>query len=130
MSLIWQISTDNGTTWTNMPTPSTHEIDWEDLDNDSYRSVATGNLNRSIIARRWAKVGLSWKLLQESDVESICSSVNQDNVKFKFLSPAFGTNNYIEFYGYVSKMNAKELEGMIGWTLSFNVIQSKVAQWQ
>lgn len=128
MSLIWYTSTDN-TNWTLMKSPSTYKIDWEDLDNQSYRSVVTGDLVRDVIKRRWAKVGLSWKVLQDKDVNTILSTVNQDTVYFKFLSPAF-SDGYITFEGYVSKMSTEKLEGMIGNSVSFNVVQSKGASWQ
>lgn len=128
MSFIWYTSTDNSN-WTLMKSPSTYKIDWEDLDNQSYRSVVTGNLVRDVIKRRWAKVSLSWNVLSDSDTNTILSSVNKDTVYFKFLSPAFG-DGYITFEGYVSKMSAEKLQGMIGNTVSFNVVQSKGATWQ
>ncbi len=123
MSLIWYV---NGR---RMPSPSTYKINWEDLDNDSYRSVTNGNLVRNVIKRRWAKVSLSWNVLDASDVNTICSSVNQDNTTFRVISPAF-SNGFIEFEGYVSKMECELLEGMIGYSLSFNIVQSKGASWQ
>ena len=123
MSLIWYV---NGSL---MPSPSSYKINWEDLDNDSYRAVTNGNLIRNIIKRRWAKVSMSWNVIDETKVNQILSAVNADNRTFKMLSPAFG-NGYIEFAGYVSKMECELLEGMVGYSLSFNVIQSEGASWQ
>lgn len=129
MSLIWYTSTDN-TNWTQMKSPSTYKLNWEDLDNDSYRSVTNGNLIRNVIKRRWVKLSLSWKYLKSSDVSTICSAVNKDTVYFKILTPAWGTQGYITFKGYVSKIEAELLDGMIGYTLSFNIIQSEGASFQ
>lgn len=123
MSLIWYA---NGV---RMPSPSTYKISWEDLDNDSYRSVTNGNLIRNLIKRRWAKVSMSWNVLQADDVNRILSSVNTDDVTFRMLSPAF-SNGFIVFKGYVSKMETELLDGMVGYSLSFNVIQSEGAPWQ
>ena len=117
-TMLWQC---NGV---DMKTPSTYKIDMEDLDLDSYRSVMTGNLIRNVIARRWFKVQMSWKLLDYNQVQAILSQVNQDNRMFRFKSPAFGTNEWVEFNGYVSKMSCELLEGQVGWTLSFNVVQA------
>lgn len=128
MSLIWYTSVD-GNSWTLMKSPSTFKIDWEDLDNNSYRSVVNGNLIRDVIKRRWAKVGLAWNVLQEGDVNTILSSVNRDTVYFKIKSPAFGSG-FISFKGYVSKMSCEMLEGMRGYTVSFNIVQSEGASWQ
>lgn len=128
MSLIWYTSTD-ANNWTLMKSPSTFKIDWEDLDNSSYRSVVNGNLIRDVIKRRWAKVGLSWNVLQEGDVNTILSAVNRDTVYFRVKSPAFGSG-FISFKGYVSKMSVEMLEGMRGYTVSFNIVQSEGASWQ
>lgn len=123
MSLIWYA---NGV---QMKSPSSYKISWEDLDNDSYRSVANGNLIRNVIRRRWAKVSMSWNVLKGSEVNTILMAVNRDNVTFRVISPAF-SNGYIEFKGYVSKMETELLEGMVGYSLSFNIVQMEGASWQ
>ena len=128
-TMLWQTSTD-GSTWTDQKTPSTYKIDWEDLDLDSYRSVVTGNLIRNVIRRRWAKVSMSWRLLNYDQTQFLLSSVNQDTVYFRFKTPAFGTDRWITFIGYVSKMSAEMLEGQRGFAVSFNVIQKEGASWQ
>ena len=127
--MIWQTSTNN-VNWTDMKTPSTYKIDMEDLDLDSYRSVMTGNLIRTIIARRWFKVGLTWKFLSAIEVNTILGAVNKDGVWFRFKSPAFGTSGWVSFKGYVSKMSTEMLEGQIGWKLSFNVVQMDRSSFQ
>lgn len=124
MSLIWYVND------VQMPSPSSYKINFEDLDNDSYRSVTNGNLIRNIVKRRWAKVAMQWNFISASDVSTIMSSVNADNTTFKMYSPAFGTSGYISFSGYVSKMECELLEGMIGYSLSFNIVQMTGASWQ
>lgn len=127
MSLIWYTSTD-GSNWTLMKSPTTYKLNWEDLDNDSYRSVTNGNLIRNVIRRRWVKLSLSWKVISESDVSTICQSVNRDNVYFKIKSPAWG--DFLVFKGYVSKIESELLEGMVGYSLSFNIVQMEGANFQ
>lgn len=129
MSLIWYTSSD-GSNWTLMKSPTTYKINWEDLDNDSYRSVTNGNLIRNVIKRRWAKISMSWSLLSNDEVSTICSSVNTDTVYFKVKAPAWGTGGFLVFKGYVSKIESELLEGVVGNSLSFNVIQSEGASWQ
>ena len=128
-TLLWQTST-NQTTWTDMKTPSTYKIDMEDLDVDSYRSIMTGNLIRTVIARRWFKVSMKWNFLDATEVDTILKAVNKDGVYFKFKSPAFGTSGWVQFKGYVSKMSPELLEGQVGWSLSFNVVQSEKGSFQ
>ena len=123
MSLIWYVNNSL------MPSPTSYKISWEDLDNDSYRSVTNGNLIRNVIKRRWAKVSLNWNVLSSTKVNQILTAVNQENVIFKCISPAF-SNGSIEFKGYVSKMETELLEGMVGYSLSFNIVQMEGASWQ
>ena len=123
MSLIWYANS------VLMPSPSSYKINWEDLDNDSYRSVTNGNLIRNIIKRRWAKIGLTWSVTDAATVKAVLGAVNKDNVTFKVISPAF-SNGYIEFVGYVSKMECELLEGMVGYSMSFNIIQMEGASFQ
>ena len=129
MSLIWYTSTDNST-WTQMKSPTSYKLNWEDLDNDSYRSVTNGNLIRNVIKRRWVKLAMSWNVLKASEVSTICSAVNKDTVYFKIMAPAWDTSGYITFKGYVSKIESELLEGMIGYSLSFNIIQMEGASFQ
>ena len=137
-TLLWQTSA-NGTTWTDMKTPSEFKHSWEDLDHDSYRSVVNGNLIRNVIKRRWIKVSLSFNYLTADELNTIVTAVNTSKVYFKMKSPAFGnasitpsgaSGKWLTFEGYVSKMEAELLQGQVGWSLSFNIIQSKGASWQ
>ncbi len=127
MSLIWYTSSD-GSNWTLMKSPSSYKLNWEDLDNDSYRSVTNGNLIRNVIKRRWVKLALKWSVLQDTDVSTICSAVNTDTVYFKVKSPAW--SDFLIFKGYVSKIESELLEGMIGYSLSFNIVQMEGASFQ
>lgn len=113
-----------------MLTPDDYKIDWEDLDKDSYRSVVNGDLIRNVLKRRWSKIALTFKSVSDSECQTLLSSVNRETVYFKMRSPAFGTNNFITFKGYVSKMSAKTSLLRRGWDVSFNIVQEKGASWQ
>lgn len=131
-NFIWYTSTD-GSNWVAMKSPSTFKIDWEDLDNQSYRSVITGNLVRDLIKRRWAKVGLEWTCIYDNEIKPILEAVNRDDLYVKCISPAF-TNGTITFKAYVSKMSVELHRGTVykipAYKLSFNIVQSEVASWQ
>ena len=73
---------------------------------------------------------MSWILQDSDDVDTLLKAVNKDGVRFRFLSPAFGTSDWISFEGYVSKMNVEFLEAQVAWKVSFNVIQLRGASWQ
>ncbi len=108
-----------------MKSPSSYKIDWEDLDKNSYRSTINGNLFRHPLSKHWYKIAFSWNYLTADEVKTIVEKVNSDNLYIRCQSPAFGTNNQIILQGYVSKISTEMLEGQIGYTLSFNFVESK-----
>ena len=123
MSMIWYV---NGQL---MPSPTTYKIKFTDLDNDSYRSVTNGNLIRNVIRRRWAKISVSWSCIDAQTVNRIAVAVNQENTTFRCLSPAFASGSIV-FDGYTSEIETELLEGMVGYSMNFNIIQSKEAPFQ
>ena len=133
MELIWYTSQD-GSNWQAMKSPATYKIEWEDLDNESYRSVVTGDLIRDVIKRRWAKISVSWNAILDAEIKPILEAVNTSTLYVKCMSPAFGSGT-ISFKAYVSKMSCEMLKGTLyrgqpAYSLSFNIIQEKTATWQ
>ena len=126
--MLWQAKTSSGGTYIDMKTPSSYKIDWEDLDSNSYRSVTTGNLNRSIVSKKWFKGQFSFNYLTETEVESILSVINNYPLYVKIKSPLFGTSGVAEFEAYVSKVSVEMQQNGTNATwnsLSFNIVQSK-----
>lgn len=124
-SLIWEARIGSSGTYQAMKSPSSYKIDWEDLDKNSYRSTINGNLFRHPLSKHWYKIAFSWNYLTADEVKTIVEKVNQDNLYIRCQSPAFGTNNQIVLQGYVSKISTEMLEGQIGYTLSFNFVESR-----
>lgn len=124
-SLIWEARIGSSGTYQAMKSPSSYKIDWEDLDKNSYRSTINGNLFRHPLSKHWYKIAFSWNYLTASEVKTIVEKVNQDNLYIRCQSPAFGTNNQIVLQGYVSRISTEMLEGQIGYTLSFNFVESR-----
>lgn len=124
-SLIWEARIGSSGTYQQMKSPSSYKIDWEDLDKNSYRSTINGNLFRHPLSKHWYKIAFSWNYLTASEVKTIVEKVNQDNLYIRCQSPAFGTNSTVILQGYVSKISTEMLEGQIGYTLSFNFVESK-----
>lgn len=123
--LIWEARIGSSGTYQVMKSPSSYKIDWEDLDKNSYRSTINGNLFRHPLSKHWYKIAFSWNYLTASEVKTIVEKVNQDNLYIRCQSPAFGTSSTVILQGYVSKISTEMLEGQIGYTLSFNFVESK-----
>lgn len=106
-----------------MLTPSSYKIDWEDLDNNSYRSISTGNLIDNVISKKWSKLGLSYNHLTRSQVNTLLSMINNNPVYVKAINPLF-SGGYIEAQFRCSKVSCEMLENH-NYTLSFNLVQKK-----
>lgn len=136
-TLLWQIK--SGNTYTNMLTPSVFDYEWEDADDDSYRSVVTANLIRERIVSHLEKITIEYHKITSSQVNTIAKAINTNaSYTVKCKSPAFGnmtspdtgeTNSWVEFVAYTSKFSCKSTkagDGSIVYDLSFSVIQKDV----
>ena len=134
--MLWQCKTSASGSYTDMKTPSSYKIDYEDLDSNSYRSVTNGNLIRSKLSSKWFKGSFSFNYITQSEAESILSMINAYPLYVKIKSPMFGTQGVVEFEAYVSKVSLEMLKNNPSnnnaeWVnLSFNIIQSKVVTGQ
>lgn len=123
--LLWYTRSTAGTFGENnkMKTPSTYKIDWEDLDNKTYRSIATGDMIDTVISKKWSKLQFSYKHLTEEEVNTILTAINVNPIYVKAINPLF-PSGYIEAQFRCSKASCEMLEDHC-YTLSFNLVQKK-----
>ena len=126
--ILWQVK-ENGT-YNTMKTPSSFDIDWEDLDDGSYRSISTGDVQRpSIIGKKWHSLKLVYNHITEADAERICSVLNYWPMEIKIKSPMFSNGGFFECKCYCTKGSIsmrQNLEEGANWTnLEFTLVQSK-----
>lgn len=126
--MLWQAKKAVGNSYTDMPTPSEYNISWEDLDKNSYRSVATGNLVRSRVSSKWFSGSMTYNYLTKSQAETILDMINADPLYVKIKSPLFGTSGFVEMECYVSKASIdmhQNTENPTYTNLKFNIVQSQ-----
>lgn len=125
--MLWEAKV-NGS-YQKMKTPSSYDIDWEDLDSNSYRSVVNGNLIRKRLSSKWFKGKFSYNYLEQDELETILRVINQNPIYVKIKNPMFGSNGIAELICYCSKVSVKmirnEETGAQWGSLSFNIIQQK-----
>ena len=119
--IIWYV---NGV---EMPTPSSVKYGFEDLDNESYRSVMNGSLIRDRIAPEFIKIEVSYKYLTPSMAQLIRNAVKvNEEYTVQFKSPILNDNgDFTTFRAYTSKMSFEMLEMQLGYTCSFSIIQTR-----
>ena len=128
--MLWQTKPSASGTYTTMKTPSSYEVEGNDLDGNSYRSVVNGNLNRTIIGKKWLTVKMTFNYLTEAQLETLCTEINQYPMYVKLKSPLFGTTGIWEGQMYCSKYNVsmqqnKDNNGQTWNNLTFTLVQSK-----
>lgn len=122
--MVLQYKTSSSGTYSDFPTPSTYSIDIEDLDANSYRSITTGNLIDHVISKSWSKLKLNYKYLTTSQIKDIMTILNYNPIYIKAKDPALGTD-YVEMEMRCSKKSCEMLEGQLGYSASFNLVQKK-----
>jgi hypothetical protein len=121
--LLWQTKTTSGGTYSTMKSPSSYKIDWEDLDNNSYRSKNSGNLIDTVISKSWSKIAFNYNCLSEAEIQSLLPLLATNPLYVKAKNPIFG-NEYVEMEMRCSRKSAEMLETG-DYTLSFNLVQKK-----
>ena len=121
--ILWQLKTSKAGSYETMPTPSSYKIDWEDLDNDSYREINEGNLIDSVISKSWSKLYFTYNYLTDSEIRNLLPKLKNNPLYIKAKNPIFGTE-YAEMEMRCSKKSAEMLETG-DYNLSFNLVQKK-----
>ena len=123
--LLWYARKTSGTFTESdkMLTPSEYGIDWEDLDNKTYRSIATGDMIDTVISKKWSKLQFNYKHLTGEQVNTIMNMINTNPIYVKAINPLF-PSGYIEAQFRCSKASCKILENH-NYSLSFNLVQKK-----
>lgn len=121
--LLWYTKTTKNGEYIQRKTPSSYKLDWEDLDANSYRSKATGNLFDTVVSKKWSKLSFSYKCLTEDEVNEIMGIININPIYVKAKNPLF-SGGYIEAEFRCSKASSEMLETG-DYRLSFNLVQKK-----
>lgn len=121
--LLWYTKGSPGDSYVQRKTPSKYKIEWEDLDNKSYRSIATGNLIDTVVSKKWSKLEFEYNHLSEGEVNLLMNVVNANPIYVKAMNPFFA-GGYIEAEFRCSKASSEMLEDHY-YRLSFNLVQKK-----
>ncbi len=121
--LLWQAKKSKSGEYITMPTPTSYDIDWEDLDNKSYRSINTGNLIDFVVSKSWSKLQFSYNSLSFENLTKILDMISSNPIYIKAKNPIFGTE-YAEMKFRCSKKKAS-LQQNGNYSLSFNLVQKE-----
>lgn len=120
MAAFWQAKVSG--TYTDMKTPSSYRVDWEDLDKDSYRSIATGNLIDTVVSKSWTKAYFEYNILTMSELNTLLGVLDDNPLSVKIPNANFASSGTTEMVMRCSKKSVEMLEDK-SYTLSFNLVQ-------
>lgn len=121
--LMWYTKPSSSGTYIQRQTPSSYKLDLEDLDNKTYRSIATGNMIDTVVSKDWSKIGFSYNHLSDTEVKAILDILHNNPIYAKIINPLY-TGGYIEAEFRCSKKSVEMLEDHY-YKLSFNLVQKK-----
>jgi hypothetical protein len=121
MAAFWQAKVSG--TYTDMKTPSSYRVDWEDLDKDSYRSINTGNLIDTVVSKSWTKASFDYNLLTMAELNTLLAVLDDNPIEVKIPNANFASSGTTAMSMRCSKKSVEMLEGQKGYRLSFNLVQ-------
>lgn len=119
----WWIKPSSSGAYTKMLQPTDYEIEVEDLDSNSYRSVVTGNLIDSVVSKNWSKCKFKFEYLTLAQANDLIEKCSANPIYAKIENPIF-SSGYVEAKFRCSKKTIKKMKtASKRYTVSLNLVQ-------
>lgn len=107
-----------------LPAPSTMDIEYEDLDADSIRSISDGVLERNRIRSNVQKVTLSYLLKDLTDIKTVYEMVGPATFNVELRDDTQGKRVTKEMYAGPKKHSyVRTQSGIKGQAIKFSLIE-------
>lgn len=108
-----------------MPTPSSYQVSFEDLDSEeSKRYINTGKMRRKRIRAEVMKISISYKLNSLDDVLKIIKMLRPQTFDAEVYLPNEGIRGTLEMYSNKKSFNYKRVKsGLKAETFSFDLTE-------
>lgn len=118
--IIWQYKDETTDEFKDMPIPSTYDIEYEDLDDSTYRSKVNGNLIDTVVGLKWSKLLFNYRSKTALEIYDIFQVIDKNPIIVKALNPRY--NNETEMAMRCSRANLHMNENR-KYDMSFNLVQ-------
>lgn len=118
---VWDYSKNKYVTF---PTPSEWGFETEDLDNKSFRSATTANMNRRRVNPDWAKINVTYDFITQEELKTYFPLLRPKQIKMKLFIPIFGNETQV-YEAYVARKQGQVIKGTDAWKWTFNIVQSQ-----
>lgn len=129
---LWEVKDTVSSPYETMPTPSSFKQDWEDLDNNSYRSINSGNLIDTVISYKWLKCAFVYECISRETRLTILRAISKRNpilVRIEDDAITLNISEKADLKMRCSKISSEMLNttpdenGDKDYSLSFNLVQ-------
>lgn len=128
--MVWKC---NGET---QKSPSSFDIDLDDIDVDSYRSTSNASLIDKTLAKGMAKASFSFDYLSEEEAESLMNLTWQNPMNLEIKCPILGGKTLVAPFRCAKRKctmistDINEQSNKTKWKVSFSVSQKKKVKGQ
>lgn len=119
----WYIKPSASGTYVEMLQPSDFEIEVEDLDANSYRSITTGNLIDTVVSKNWSKCKFKFDNLSLEQANNLISKCSVNPIYAKIENPIY-SSGFLEAQFRCSKKSITKVKtANQRYSISLNLVQ-------
>lgn len=119
----WYIKPSASGSYQEMPQPTEYEIEVEDLDANTYRSITTGNMIDSVVSKNWSKCKFKFENLSQAQATDLISKCSVNPIYAKIENPIW-SSGFLEAQFRCSKKSiTKMLTRDKRYVVSLNLVQ-------
>lgn len=123
----WWIKPSANGTYVKMLQPTDYEIEVEDLDANTYRSVVTGDMIDSVVSINWSKCKFKFEGLTLQQANNLIQKCSANPIYAKIENPVW-SSGFLEAQFRCSKKSIKKMQTRTTYALyevSLNLVQKK-----
>lgn len=103
--------------------PTEYEIEIEDLDNQSYRSITTGNLIDNVISKNWSKCKFKFEAISKEKAFNLIQKCSKNPINAKIENPIYASG-FVEAKFRCSKKSIKKVQSKNAlYDVTLNLVQ-------
>ena len=119
----WYIKPSANGTYVEMLQPTDFDIEVEDLDANSYRSITTGNLIDTVVSKNWSKCKFKFDNLSLEQANNLISKCSVNPIYAKIENPIY-SSGFLEAQFRCSKKSISKVKGPNQrYSISLNLVQ-------
>lgn len=119
----WWIKPSANGTYVEMPQPVDFEIEVEDLDADTYRSITTGNMIDSVVSKNWSKCKFKFENLTQAQATDLIAKCSNNPIYAKIENPIWSSGFLEAQFRCSKKTITKMLTSGKRYSVSLNLVQ-------